>query len=301
MAVAKKTKPKIEKKVCEDKDCKKTLPITQFYNTKSKLSTDGKLNICKTCVNKMIDVNNLNTVYQILQLMDVPFIHSYWETALEKGEESAFGNYVRMTNSLPQLKNKHWNNSRFKNEKESININNIIDESESDMEITKELIHKWGKYDSSDIYFKLEKFYWDMKDANKIETPQEENYLKKIAVISAKMDKELEDSNYDEVKRLGDLYSKFMADSKFRTMDKTDADKTGGIRNFSIIYAEVEKDDFIPPWEYYRKLKGVNQDIVDKTIMHIENFTLKLNKMESMTEPPSNTPKIELDEIDGDI
>jgi hypothetical protein len=71
-----------------------------------------------------------------------------------------------------------------------------------------------------------------------------------------------------------------MADSKFRAMDKTDADKTGGVRNFCTIYSEVEKDGFIPPWEYYKKIKGIAQDIVDKTIMHIENFTLKLNKIE---------------------
>jgi hypothetical protein len=81
-------------------------------------------------------------------------------------------------------------------------------------------------------------------------------------------------------------------------MDKTDADKTGGIRSFSTIYAEVEKDGFIPPWEFYRKIKGIKQDIVDKTIMHIENFTLKLNKIEQMTTPPIDTPELEKDEID---
>lgn len=297
MTISKKTKPKTEKKVCEK--CKRNLAITQFYDTRSKLA-DKKLNICKLCISDMIDIENLNTVYHILQLMDVPFLHNYWETAYEKGG-NIFGSYLRMANSLPQLKNKHWNNSIFKDGKETINIDDIIDKSESDIEITKELIQKWGKHDSADQYYKLEQFYWDMKDANRIETPQDENYLKKIAMISVKMDKELESGNYDEFKKLGDLYSKYMADSKFRAMDKTDADKTGGLRNFSSIYAEVEKDDFIPPWEYYRKLKGVKQDIVDKTIMHIENFALKLNKIESMTEPPIDTPKLEPDEIDGDI
>ena len=46
-----------------------------------------------------------------------------------------------------------------------------------------------------------------------------------------------------------------------------------------------------------RKIKGVSQDIVDKVIMHMENFILRLNKVEKMTEPPSDTPKIEKDEI----
>ena len=111
-----------------------------------------------------------------------------------------------------------------------------------------------------------------------------------------KMDIELEDGNYGQAKSLGDLFSKYMADSQFRAMDKTDADKTGGLRNFGMIYAEVESEGFIPPWETYRKIKGIKQDIVDKTIMHIENFTLKLNKIESMSTPPTDTPKLESDE-----
>ena len=45
------------------------------------------------------------------------------------------------------------------------------------------------------------------------------------------------------------------------------------------------------------KIKGLTQDIVDKTIMYIANFILKLNKIETMSEPPSDTPKID----EGDI
>jgi hypothetical protein len=168
---------------------------------------------------------------------------------------------------------------------------NIIEE---DIKPTADLIKKWGKFEPED-YFKLEDFYTKMMISNKIETPQEETYLKKLAVISLKMDKELEAGNYGQVKQLGDLFSKYMADSKFRAMDQTDASKTGGLRTFSQIYAEVEKDEFIPPWEEYRKVKGLEQDIVDKTIMHILNYTLKLNKAPQLIEPPEDTPKIEED------
>jgi hypothetical protein len=167
-------------------------------------------------------------------------------------------------------------------------------------DITNEMIIIWGKNHSEEEFMKLEDFYHKMKSANKIETPQDESYLRKLAVISMKLDEELEKGNYGQAKSLGDLFSKYMADSQFRAMDKTDADKTGGIRSFGMIYAEVEKDDFIPPWEYYRKLKGITQDTVDKTIMHIENFTLKLNKTESMTTPPLDTPLLELDEVDDE-
>jgi len=132
-----------------------------------------------------------------------------------------------------------------------------------------------------------------MKAKNRIDTPQDEDYLKKLAKLSVKIDKAIDDDESGKVKQLGDLYSKYMTDSKFRAMDMTDADKQGGIRTFSQIYAEVESPDFIPPWEKYSKFLKVGQDLVDKTIMHIENFTLRFNSAERMVIPPSDTPKIE--------
>jgi hypothetical protein len=89
-----------------------------------------------------------------------------------------------------------------------------------------------------------------------------------------------------------------MSDARLRTSDMSEADKTGGIRRFGDIFMEVEKDGFIPPWEYYKKINGAKQDIVDKTIMFILNFMLKFNKTEKLSEPPIDTPKIELEEID---
>ena len=280
------------KKICDN--CKRELALTQYYNTNSVLSVDGKLNICKVCVKSMVDYNNIETVYKILQLLDVPFIYSYWRSAKEKAPEDPWSIYIRIANSkMNEFKKGTWKDSKFEPEsinQVKINIDNMVDHYSS-FEPTSEIINRWGNYSNGE-YFKLEQFYWDMKEKNKIETPQEETYLKKLALISMKMDIELEAGRYDEAKKLGDLFSKYMADSQFRAIDKTDADKTGGLRGFGQIYAEVEKDDFIPPWEHYRNIKGLSQDIVDKTIMYIANFTLKLNKVESMTEPPFDTPKI---------
>lgn len=295
------TRPPIVKKECDN--CHKDLAVSNYYNTNSVLSVDGKLNICKTCVKSMLDYNKIETVYKILQLLDVPFVYSYWRNAKENNPEDPWSRYITMANSkINEFKKGTWKDSKF--EPDSINPvkTNMVQAmiTNVNFDVTSEMVLKWGnKYESED-YYALETFYNDMMRTNNIETTQDMIYLKKLAIISLKMDKELDDGNYDEAKKLGDLFSKYMADSKFRAMDKTDADKTGGIRNFSTIYTEVEKDGFIPPWEHYRKIKGISQDIVDKTIMHIENFTLKLNKAEKMMSPPLDTPKLNLDEIDTD-
>lgn len=285
-----------EKKYCPK--CKKDKPITKFYQSTSTLFPDGLCNICSDCFVEDINCSKIESVQDGLMKLNLPFYFDKWQKDYEKNGDSTFRKYVTQMNSLPQYKNKKWKDSRFGNDSPNISKPNINYNLDFDFEITPEMIQRWGSKHECEDYIKLEQFYHQMKTANKIETPQDENYLKKLAVISVKMDRELEEGNYDEVKKLGDLFSKYMADSQFRAMDKTDADKTGGIRRFCDIYVEVEKDGFIPPWEYYRKIKGIKQDIVDKTIMHIENFTLKLNKIEQMVTSPIDTPKLEENEID---
>lgn len=278
-----------------------------FYVSYSKMHTDGRVPVCKTCLESMFDVNDMeNSLNELLRQIDKPYIYHLLDSSIEENPSNVFGAYMKNV-AMRQYRGMTWNDSLFKNETKidgsAGHQTNKNTQPFLDFEITKEMIIRWGRSHNEEDYMKLEDFYHKMKDANRIETPQEESYLKKLAVISLKMDQELEAGNYQQVKQLGDLFSKYMADGKFRAMDRSDADKTGGIRTFSAIYAEVEKDGHIPPWEYYRKIKGLKQDIVDKTIMHIENFTLRLNKIDRMTEPPSDTPKLtneDTDVFDGD-
>jgi len=287
--------------------CGEVQKISSYYVSYNIVHQTGRIPYCKDCLKKMISDESgnvtLDKLQSTLQLIDRPFIFDLWKIALDDKMDT-FGCYMKNL-CLMQNRKLTWKNSVFKPQ-----LNNELNYSSTDknmnptnsphFDVTNEMVLKWGTKYEPEEYYELENFYNDMMRTNTIETTQDMIYLKKLAIISLKMDNELEEGNYDEAKKLGDLFSKYMADSKFRAMDKTDADRTGGIRNFSTIYAEVESDGFIPPWEYYRKIKGITQDIVDKTIMHIENFTLKLNKVEKMIIPPLNTPKLEEDEIDRD-
>lgn len=287
--------------------CGITKTDRDFYVSSSVFNAGtGRVQYCKDCCISLScnedGTVNIEKFKDVLSKIDKPFLPDVLQSAYDetnKGETEAnpIGIYFKNINSLPQYKGLHWrdsDNNRQNSNKQSQDIPN----NNFDFKVTKEMILKWGSKFEPEDYYDLEQFCNDMTTSNNIETASDKAYLKKLAVISLKMDKALQDGLSGEAKQLGDLFSKYMADSKFRAMDKTDADKTGGIRNFGAIYAEVEKDGFIPPWDYYRKIKGITQDIVDKTIMHIENFTLKLNKVEKMITPPLDTPKLEIDEID---
>lgn len=291
---------------CSGKCGRELVVNNNFYKSKSPFFPNGYVNICKKCISEMADYNDMNTIYTIMQTLDIPFFYNRWKETCEKNPQNPLGNYIRMANSgINEFGGARYKDSIFENNSSEIIDNYTFDDIEkdllSDFKPTKEMLLRWGSKYEAEQYIKLENFYNDMKEKNNIETPQDEEYLRKLAVISIKMDEELEKGNYSQAKSLGDLFSKYMADSKFRAMDKTDADKTGGLRSFSSIYAEVESDGFIPPWEHYRKIKGLTQDIVDKCIMHMENFTLRLNRAEKMTAPPVDTPKLNQDETTEEL
>ncbi|RXZ78187.1 hypothetical protein EBB07_29470 [Paenibacillaceae bacterium] len=290
-----KKKEDIIKKRCITCNTEKVANTAFYMSNNDFHKIDKRFPVCKGCVKKTIDFTNLNTLYDILQQMNRPFLIEVWEAAIseaERNDRELFGLYLKSV--LLNHKSLNWNDSVFdKNISDIQKSDDFNKNTDISFTVTREMIIRWGSNYEPEDYMNLEDFYTRMQLSNKIETPQEEAYLKKLAVISLKMDKELVAGKYSQVKQLGDLFSKYMADSKFRASDKTDADKSGGIRNFGTIYAEVEKDSHIPPWEEFRLVKNISQDLIDKTIMHIENFTLRLNKIERMTTPPDDTPKLQ--------
>lgn len=297
-----KKKPPEPKETAQCTRCGKIKVSTEFYISHSEVNKyTGKMPICKDCIEKLYDfyLNKYNDVKRAVRemcgLLDIYFNEVLFNAAQQQSKmqnNNTMRIYMQKVNSLKEYKGLTFDYSETIRQ-EVIEGKKTPKKANIDFEITKDIILKWGDTYNKEEYMRLEDFYNRMKDMNAIETPQEEEYLKKLAILSINMDKELGNGNFSNAKGLGELFSKFMADSKFRAMDKTDADKTGGIRNFSTIYQEVESDDFIPPWENYAKVLKVGQDIVDKTIMHIENFTLRLNKAERMSEPPIDTPKVD--------
>lgn len=291
-----------DKKTCLD--CNRDLSTKErnFYKSSARMfSSDETLPICLKCLEKYYREYLKDTgddklsMYKLCQEVNMVWLESSWDGAINS-KNTTWKEYFRITNSFR-------GNLTFMDSDKYISI---IDGKENEEEKDgtylkkkekKEAILRWGSnWDEFDLY-KLEEFYHNMKRANRIETPQDEDYLKKLAKLSVKIDEAIDQGESGKVKQLGDLYSKYMSDSKFRAMDMTDADKQGGIRTFGQIWEEVERPDFVPPWEKYAKFLNIPQDLIDKTIMHIENFTLRFNSAERMILPPLDTPKVgEIDE-----
>jgi hypothetical protein len=120
----------------------------------------------------------------MLKTIDRPFIYDVFKSSMEDRNDTIG---VYMKNIALNNKSDGWKESEFEPSLDNRNENVLIDDIKFD--VTKEMILKWGtKYEPED-YYELEKFYNDMEISNNIETAQDIVYLKKLAVISLKLDK----------------------------------------------------------------------------------------------------------------
>ncbi|MCI1763648.1 hypothetical protein [Heyndrickxia oleronia] len=255
--------------------CKKTKPYTSgFYlsNNELHISNNNRFPYCKKCLKDVIDINDIETVYDILMQMDRPFLFEVWNSSIkeaEKTKKDLFGIYYK--NLLLNHKTLKWRDSVLESKKDNAEESKVNVDINSDYLITTEIMSFWGSGYSSEQYSKLSIFWEDMKNSYEIETASHKDYLKKICIVSLKMEEALADSKIDHFKKLSDAYDKLMHSAKFTAVQRSAADRTGGLNTFSEFFEYIEKEGFIPKFH-----TNEPQDIVDETIKNLMNYTKNL-------------------------
>lgn len=268
----KESKEKSNKKTCL-KCLKEKNPERDFYKSFSEWHGDGRLPYCKGCLKEKLDENNVNSVREILRILDRPYFPESWERAKEDHMDT-LGAYLK--DIALNYKYHNYDHSVFVDNKQHKKVLNK-DENESsnllgDFVVTKEIIEKWGSsgYTKED-YMKLEKFYEDMKRSYEVETASHIDYLKKICKVSLKMEKAIDEGNIDHFKKLSDAYDKLMHSAKFTAVQRSAADRTGGLNTFSEFFELIEREGFIPRFH-----TDEPNDIVDYTINNLKEYTRNL-------------------------
>lgn len=270
--------------------CQKEKTPNSFYSSTSSLFMDGKVPVCKKCISEQVDENDISTVKRILRQIDKPFIFSLWQTSVNSDKDT-FGNYMKNINSLPQYRKMTYEDSVDEVIKEDDVFSDGIDESNLDNETIlqfNEMKAKFGAGYKKDEYLRMEKFYNDMMSTHDINSPQHKEMLIEICKVNVQKDRALSENNINDYKKLSDAFKTLIADSGFRPADRVTGSEATGIRTFSQIFEEIEKDGFIVPVPIQE-----HQDIVDRTIMYILNYQLKLLNMDVLASPPSDTPQVD--------
>lgn len=293
--MATRAKGKRTAKQAEDKYCTKCEKIkrsTEFYSTNAAFnSLDGRLNVCKVCLSKMIDENDINTIKSVLRQIDKPFLPMVWKTSQESKQDT-FGNYMRQINSLKQYKGMKWIDGLMEsgskeedslNEIEELKPENFVPSSVVEQRVNEDFISpldifkltpqlqlKWGvNFKKEQIYY-MEQLWVDMIEGFIIETPSQKDYLKKCCITSVMANDAYSNSDIASGDKLTKSYNDLMKAANFAPSTRNSADKTGGVNSFSELFEVIEKDGFIPMWP------NLDNDIADKTLEHLKKWTREL-------------------------
>lgn len=172
---------------------------------------------------------------------------------LDDMERKACGLYLRQQNLAYNLGQKGIENKP---------VNNL--------DTNPNLILKWGEKWNDLDYIHLENFEAGMKKDFTVVTTSHKDYLKKICIISLKMDKSLEENDLNGFQMLSRQYDTLMKSACFTANQRNATDETGGLSTFSDFFRLIEEEGFIP------KYATEDQDIVDKTITYMSDYLKKL-------------------------
>lgn len=272
-----------QRKICSSNTCKKgEQTIINFYATKNKMFTDGKMPICKTCIKEMINYNDIKTIHTLMRQLDIPFLIDLWEKC-EEGKTDTLGTYIRQLNSLPQYATMTWDDSVFEY---SNNENKTEEENKSkrrknpyeiDEDSRYNLIDKWGLGYSDDELYLFEKKYNLLKNNYPEKTALHRESL--LTYIRYRVKEEISTARGDvaEAQKWGALADKASEKAKINPNQLSKADLSGGLNGFGELSRAVEKA--VDMYEILPRFKERPQDKVDFTLWCYINYCRRLKNL----------------------
>lgn len=227
----------------KEKKCSKCQLIKKqldYFKSYSPLDTDERIRICKKCLKDMVDINNVDTVKDMLRMVDKPFVAHLWESA--KNKNDVIGEYFKLINA-PAFRHSNWNDSILELEQQE--IKETYDTNE-----LKSYSSKWmGDYTDTEIQY-LEGYLNGLHKDFKIVTENHKDYAKKIAKASLHMDTCFRDvlngtsgadKKYKDAKDVFDTLSK---SAQFSESQR--GQNEVGLGCFGRVFEMVEAKIFIP-------------------------------------------------------
>lgn len=267
------SRKKSPKKKCQE--CQKEYVLTNFYKTNYPFSKDGKAEVCKSCIKKIIDYDNFDTIYKVLQIMDIPFINDVWDKANGSNGDK-FGNYMRMINSLPQYKDLRYESSHFPVKKEESPGKGTMAEQIAKIPLG-DLVDKWGDYDAKELRA-FEKKYQELIKNYPAKTSFHKEHLLTYVRFRVKEEMATAEGNLADAKQWSSMASSSAQDAKIKPSQLSKADLTDGLTSFSELSMAVEKVEDIV--RILPKFKARPNDALDFNIWCYVNYIRDMKGLE---------------------
>lgn len=261
------------KMICQNKDCDKMgRHLTTDYFYKSRNESVKYHPYCKDCVNKMIDIKNLQTIYDVLKVLDTPFIMDIWNDVCNSGTSNYLGDYLKILNFTQRKKYSGlgFGDSIFESSNKE-KMNEDLQKAIDDIPVWND---DWqGYYTKSDLSY-LNKYYDGLSNDFKIVTTNHKDYAKKIAQASLSQYKAFQklqkgeegaDVAYEKATKIFDMLSK---SAQFAESQRGANDVSLGC--FGRVFDAVEKNNWVP--EYI----PTDEDMYDKLLKQFSNINRSL-------------------------
>jgi len=258
-----------DKMICQNINCKlagKEQSNTAFYNTNSQLMP--KYPVCKACVQKTINLSDMESVYKVLKDMDILFVKSIWDSVCEKTPNNPFGIYIRQMNSLPQYRGMSWRDS-ISLPQSNNNIQNL-----SEFVATDDIYEKWGFGYSADEYSYFEKKWNKLIDNYGEKTSLHIEGLKTYIRFRVKEEMATAKGDVKDAKDWAALASSAATAAKINVLQLSKSDISGGVELLPQLFEAVESKVGII--SILPKLKEQPMDDADLIIWCIINYNRRL-------------------------
>jgi hypothetical protein len=248
-------KPKNVSPRLECLKCSKDQPVLNFYTSNSDLhSKTGKFPICKSCLKQNIDVENIESVKDMLLQMNRPFLYDQWDSAVDEsirtGKE-CFGLYLKTVQL--NFKNHTWKDSVFIQQQPNVQtstkdpVKSTTPRKSNDFQLTDDLIDKWG-----DGYTPEEIRAFERKYSKLINNYGEKTALHTEGLLTyiryrVKEEMATAANQVREAKEWGTLASKAAQDAKINVSQLSKSDISGGVDVLSQLFEAVESEVGVIP------------------------------------------------------
>ena len=248
--------------------CNEFHAANNFYNDKRFAS--GLYPLCKKKLIELatdydkkekIRVDNREKTIKVFQMLDVPFIDSVYQSALqttqdavgEKNRATAFQHALTILKSLPQYRNMTFENSEFGD------LGNPDDEQLSKRKPRREIIKLFGSGFSNEDYLYLQDQYDDWCSRTQVDSKSQQTYVVQICLtlLDVYKDRKL---NKDVTKKL-DALDKLMNSANLQPKQNVDNSASDSL-TFGQLIEKWENEKPIPePSEEFKDVDGIGKYI----------------------------------------
>lgn len=225
----------VAKKTCLT--CTKEYAESSFYLHRNPLINE-KFGFCKKCVKEYVKPEEMDTLYDFLRTMDIPYLKDFWKTANDSQNET-IGTYFKNL-SLKQNRDLRFKDSddlTAKTTKATLTEVNY-----DDFDITEEIIRRWGRNLEFEDYVQLEEEFHNL-GGYEAETTIQERLFKNMARTQWMANKALEEGDHNKYEKMMKTLSIQMQDANVKPVQVKSASEDGGLKSWGEWVKRIEEKE----------------------------------------------------------